>query len=468
LTRTTHPRWTVLATALMTLFALVMPLAGGAQAADNDFVLDIPREQETATVHTGTVHQLTPTIPATCTEADGCQIDLEIESGPSDPDNTPLSPDAGCTVTQGTSTCGTSVTSTTTGRQIIRAWVDDDNDNATFDADKTEKARVIQGEPGERLEPDDTDVVTVTWATTGDPASVTATPAAVTQKYGQPRTISCHVLDGFDDPVANASCDAKVTDGPNSDETFGGSAVPGYVGDCTTGPAGEACNITYTSRETGTDFVKVFADQDGDDNDDGGSNRDPFAIITSDWTSDIKSGPCAGLNYSDRRAKQGGGAIIAGSPGADTIAGTRGPDTVCALAGNDKVDGNGGNDHVLAGLGFDNVTGEGGDDNLDGNEGRDTLAGGDGVDTIVAGGHIDKLYGGAGNDIVKGQDGTDALFGKGGADTLEGGTDADVINAGIGNDTLKGGGGNDRLDGNLGTDTCRPGPGRDQVRRCEQ
>jgi Ca2+-binding RTX toxin-like protein len=314
-----------------------------------------------------------------------------------------------------------------------------------------------------------TDVVIATWATTGEPAQVTATTATASERYGQTQTIRCQVLDGHPNPVAAANCDAKVFEGPNADNTIGGGTVAGYIGECTTGPGGEPCDITYTSQEVGTDRINVFADQDGDDNDDGGTNPDPSVIITSTWTSDIKFGPCADLNYNDSRVKAGGGRVIAGSPQADTttVVGTSGPDTICALGGNDKVDGNGGNDHVLAGLGWDNVVGEGGDDNLDGNEGRDTLAGGDGIDSIVAGSQNDILVGGGGNDIMKGQDGTDALRGKSGADTMEGGTDADILFGHGGNDTLKGGGGNDELDGGLGRDTCVPGPGRDQVRRCE-
>jgi Ca2+-binding RTX toxin-like protein len=461
-----------LATALMTMFALVMPLAGGAQAADNDFDLKLTpnsRITETGQQHTVVAEIPTTTSPDGCTEADGCQIDFEIETGPADPDNTPLTPDFGCTIPQGAAParCQISYTSLTDGENRIRGWVDDDNDDSTFDADAAEKASV-QTVPGDRGEPDDTDVVTASWATTGEPAKVTATPLAASNRYGQTRTISCQVFDGFGvPPIAAANCDAKVVSGPNVNNTIGGGTVAGYIGECTTGPSGEACNITYTSQEVGTDSVLVFADQDGDDNLDGGTNPDPTVNVTSDWTADIKFGPCRDLNYNSSRAKQGGGRIIAGSPEANTINGGPGPDTICSLGGNDKVDGNGGNDHVLAGLGWDNVVGEGGDDNLDGNEGRDTLAGGDGIDSIVAGGQNDNLIGGAGNDIMKGQDGTDALRGKGGADTMEGGTDADIMFGHGGNDTLKGGGGNDELDGGLGRDTCTPGPGRDQVRRCE-
>jgi Ca2+-binding RTX toxin-like protein len=457
----------ILATALTTMFALMTPLAGGAQAAEGEFHLNVVG---TDTVQIGTVHPLEATIiDGVCTESDGCQVDFEIESGPSDLDNTPLTPDAGCTVTQGTSICGTSVTSTDTGRQIIRAWVDDDNDNSTYatDADTTEKANP-RTSPGERPEPDDTDVLAVTWANTGEPNRVEALPASANIRYGQIRTISCQVFDGFDHPVSSANCDAQVDSGPNANNVIGNGTTLGYIGECTTGPDGEECTISYTSQEVGTDNVNVFADYSPSNNVDGtGNNPEPSAFVASIWTSDIKSGPCADLNYNSSRARPGGGRIIAGSPQANTLNGGPGPDTICALGGNDKVDGNGGNDHVLAGLGWDNVVGEGGDDNLDGNEGRDTLNGGDGVDSIVAGGHNDIMVGGGGNDIMKGQDGTDALRGKGGADTMEGGTDADIMFGHSGNDTLKGGGGNDELDGGLGKDTCVPGPGRDQVRRCE-
>jgi Ca2+-binding RTX toxin-like protein len=462
----------VLATALMTLFALVMPLAGGAQADHtSEFVLNITPEAQTN--ETGTDHTLVASITeavtgaADCTEADGCQIDFEIETGPADPGTTPLVPDLGCTILQGTSQCQVSYSSPDDGTNRIRGWVDDDNDDSTSDADATEKASAL-GVPGGDPEPDDTDVVTKTWATTGEPDRVEATPTVVSNRIGQQRTISCQVFDGHNIAVALANCDAEVLSGPNANNTIGRGSVVGFIGECTTGPAGEACDIKYRSQEVGTDTVNVFADQDGDDNDDGGNNPDPSVIITSTWTSDITSGPCAGLNYGGSRARPGGGKVIAGSPGADTRNGTAGPDIICVFSGNDTVDANGGNDQVYAGSGSDNVVGEGGDDALDGREGRDRLSGGDGTDTIVSGSQNDIVLGGAGNDVMKGQDGTDALRGKGGADTLEGGADADKILAGNGNDTLKGGGGNDDLDGGLGTDTCRGGPGRDQVRRCER
>jgi Ca2+-binding RTX toxin-like protein len=467
LARNPRRRWNILATALTTMFALVMPMAGGSSAdtSDNTFVLNV--EPELGVNQPGDMQTITATIETTggCDDPGDsqCHIDFEIEGNSGD-GPTPGTPDFGCFVPQTATQCTVSYTTAGAGTDKIRAWIDDDNNDGTFDADATE-GRNRFSQPGETPESDDTDVVEISWAIPGEVTSVNAELETDTKKVGVDTAVNCTLRDGFGALVPAAECDVEVASGVNADNNLDNdlSTPLGFIDACTTDANG-ACSISYTSPDAGTDVVRVFFDENGSDTSNGGEPRDD---IVRTWTTDIKSGPCAGLNYNSSRAKQGGGRIIAGSPLANTINGGPGPDTICALGGNDNVDGNGGNDHVLAGLGNDNVVGEGGDDNLDGNEGRDTLAGGDGIDSIVAGGHNDILVGGGGNDIMKGQDGTDALRGKSGADTMEGGTDADIMFGHGGNDTLKGGGGNDELDGGLGRDTCVPGPGRDQVRRCE-
>jgi Ca2+-binding RTX toxin-like protein len=459
----------ILATALMTMFALVVPLAGDgiADTPDNTFVLNVEPEQSVN--EPGVTHNLTATI----LNSDGCQdpgdaqcqIDFEIE-GTSGDGTTHDSPDFECTIPQGATQCGVGYTSANPQTDKIRVWVDDDNNNNTFDGDATEGRNKFR-QPGETPEDDDTDVVEKTWAVPDQVTAVDAEPESSERKVGSDHTITCVLRDGFGSPVAGAECATEVASGINADNNIDNDPLTplGFMGHCTTDDAG-TCTVTYTSPDPGTDTVRVFFDENGSDTSNGGEPRDPNDTIVN-WTTDITAGPCAGLNYNTRKNKSGGGQIIAGSPGPNTISGTPGPDTVCAFAGNDNVKGLRGNDRVLAGIGSDKVDGAAGIDTLEGSGGQDLLAGGDGIDTIVAGGQNDNLIGGAGNDIIRGQDGTDALRGRGGADTLEGGTHADIIFGHGGNDMLKGGGGNDELDGGLGKDTCTSGPGRDQVRRCE-
>ena len=132
-----------------------------------------------APTRTGVTHQLTATIDPLCSDpVPGCEVDFEVESGAAvsvtaddganprttDADSTPMSPDMTCTVLTTQTTCTVDFTSTTVGSNVIRAWVDDDKDDTTFDGDATEGA--VEGTtPGARTEIDDTDVVTADWFT---------------------------------------------------------------------------------------------------------------------------------------------------------------------------------------------------------------------------------------------------------------------------------------------------------------
>ncbi len=162
-----------LISALAILTALIAPLAGVAGASvENSHDLQVT--PETGTNATGVTHQLTATIDPLCSDpVPGCEVDFEVESGAAvsvtaddganprttDADSSPMSPDMTCTVLTTQTTCTVDFTSTTVGSNVIRAWVDDDKDNTTFDGDATEGA--VEGTtPGARTEIDDTDVVT--------------------------------------------------------------------------------------------------------------------------------------------------------------------------------------------------------------------------------------------------------------------------------------------------------------------
>jgi hypothetical protein len=133
----------------------------------------------------------------TCTATDaagvpvaGAEIDAEAV-GVNDPDaaDAPTPPDFSCvTNVQGTCTFqhGPRGVGTTDvqGSTLYRAWIDADNDNATSEADAGEGANETTV-PGE-AEPDDTDVVSITWsAIRCDLAGTSGPDRLVGNKTGQ-------------------------------------------------------------------------------------------------------------------------------------------------------------------------------------------------------------------------------------------------------------------------------------------
>ena len=237
-------------TALAILFALAIPFAGVAlasHAADNSHDLQVTPEVDTNP--TGTTHTLIAYVPD-CT-TDVCEIDFEIESGPAvtvnrdssgtaarttDADNSPTSPDMTCIIDTNAAddpvtpfdesagdACAVSFTSNTQGVNIIRAWVDDDQDNTTVDADTTE-GRFAGGAdcgtvpvtgavaepttgandcdtgaaavPGSRTEVDDTDVVQKTWGQGLTQACIDAEPETDTNPSGTDHDITARVTGG--------------------------------------------------------------------------------------------------------------------------------------------------------------------------------------------------------------------------------------------------------------------------------
>ena len=198
------------------LLALAVPFAGIALAshAGNDSH-DLQVIPETDENPTGTTHTLTAWVPgcfdATGTGTDTCNVDFEVESGPSifvvksevnsnssvDDADTELTPDMSCTIdenraddpeTAGNEStqeiCSVQFTSGTAGTNVIRAWVDEGG-NTSADADQDEGRNAgasdcvaspgggvpadpaVCSDPGTpgtgSTEPDDTDVVSKTW-----------------------------------------------------------------------------------------------------------------------------------------------------------------------------------------------------------------------------------------------------------------------------------------------------------------
>ena len=172
------------------------------------------------------------------------------------------------------------------------------------------------------------------------------------------------------------------------------------------------------------------------------------------------------------------GAVIAGTPTAETLTGGAGHDEISGLGGDDTLVGLVGRDELDGGAGSDTAdyaaspeavsvdlaTGAAsgghaaGDsyvsiENLTGSEFADTLRG-DGAANVLRGlGAADQLYGAGGDDRLEGGAGDDSLFGDDGADTLVGGTGTNSVTGGLGDDTIVGGAGADTVDGGGGSDT---------------
>ena len=95
----------------------------------------------------------------------GTNIDFEI-SGVGDPDgsNTPATPDMTCTVADGSASCAISPPAPpyASGTQVFRAWIDNDQNDSTTEADLSED-RDERKHPGDTGEPDQTDVSHWDW-----------------------------------------------------------------------------------------------------------------------------------------------------------------------------------------------------------------------------------------------------------------------------------------------------------------
>jgi len=460
LTRAHSRRWLSLATALLTMSALLLPLSSTALAtADNALDLDVDPEQG-APLTTGQTHSITfrITTQGGCPDAGECNIDADIENIGS----APTSPDLSCTIPQSGTSCSVSYSSSVARVDLIRVWIDDDQDNSSVDADQAE-GRSVQATPGDRPEVDDTDVVERRWVVPGTVTRVDAFAEAATTSTTRSHTLTCKLLDGLGNGVEGETCDADIPKGPNKNDDVDNDPATrvGYLGECTT-LANGACTFTYRSNEIGTDTVRVFYDRNGDDF----KVQEPSDDITRTWTSDITSGPCAGLNYGQTAPLAGGGKRFAGTPDDDNRTGTPFRDVFCGFAGVDRFDAGGGDDLAVGGSGNDTLLGRKGNDRLQGSDGNDNLQGAEGGDKIFSGKGNDKTSGGFGNDKVYGEAGIDLVQGFAGDDTLGGGDGADKIKGGSGRDNLAGGSGPDALNGGRGNDRCNGGPGADTLTSC--
>ncbi len=317
-------RRVALIAAVATLLALVIPLAGPA-AAHTDGEHDLQVTDEVSSNPTGTAHTLTATL-STPALTDGEEIDFEIESGPAvravcapQPDdsctggttsndgNTPATPDMTCQIPQGESSCSVVFTADLAGTNQIRAWVDDDKNNASTDFDAVEGRNAGSSdcpgsdctgsgaEAGDRTEVDDTDVVEKSWfgplpanVVIDCSPEVASNPAS---GNGSSETYTCQLYDNkstadtADDTTMSQSgvlIDAENLNGANDPDDSAAAGTPDFNDACTTGNTG-SCTVTIAASESqGGDALLCFwidsdtdsiFDPDGSDLDGGKCNE---------------------------------------------------------------------------------------------------------------------------------------------------------------------------------------------------
>lgn len=267
------------------------------------------------------------------------------------------------------------------------------------------------------------DLVTVNaFDVNGNPVTVTITPGA------------------GDTVTGNTIRASNLADNPNS---ASGSALIQI-----TGPVSQI-TISYSNGLSGTQAV---------------------------WVSDVHFTTIPEVAGNDTLVGGDGNDTIFGEDGSDSLSGGTGNDQLYGGAGNDTLNGDAGNDLLSGGIGINQLLGGDGSDTMVGGAGADAMAGGAGMDFVDysasgAGVSVDlstnTLSGGdAANDTITG--GIDGIIGSNWDDTLTGydGQGADFTNiffGGGGNDLLDGRGGNDSLYGGDGDDTIIGGTGADLI-----
>lgn len=215
----------------------------------------------------------------------------------------------------------------------------------------------------------------------------------------------------------------------------------------------------------------IILGQSGNDRMDGGSGTDtanfagaPGAVTAtltgskaSGWGADTLAGieNIVGSPYAD---------YLAGNALANYLSGGKGNDTLYPGAGNDSVAGGEGADtvsffnapsRVSIDLTLNKATGQG----------TDTL---NSIEKAIGTNYNDYLKGNWMANTLSGLGGADAIHGMGGNDSLWGGAGGDWLYGGYGNDFLSGGLANDYLNGGPNADTCRQDSGSGKRVGCER
>ncbi len=469
----------------------------------------------------------------TCTVTDssakpflGAEVDFENETtNVNDPDDNATRTDSGLPPAGGPETsCSTSdepdsdgTCSVTydsegeTGTATIRAWVDEDGDNATDEADGSEGIG--------QADSDGTDVVSKSWVG----STVDASPETDSNPVGTEHTITATTS------AASQEVNFNVESGPNSDD--GEPLGTTSDGECTTddNPAGgHTCSFSYTgSGGAGQDNIRVWIDTDTGNNDTF-ETGEPNDFVEKNW---VEQDPAqATLNCDPETGENpttGPGAdhVITctvldqtGQPflGVDvdfenespmvndpdddstrTASGTipmGGPDNTCTTEDEPDSDG-------TCTATYDSEEQEGtatirawvdgdGDDTIDESDGSEARSPDDDDDTdvvqktwdadfrppapcrndqpndniIVGTSGNDQITGTPNDDIICALDGNDRVNARGGDDLVLLGRGNDRADARGGRDTVRGSSGRDTVNGGSGADALRGESGNDTLR----
>jgi hypothetical protein len=517
----------VLLTTLVTIAALVVPMAGVAVANHGARTLQVT--PETSDNPIGTTHTLTATLSSAADATSGAiEIDFEI-IGPGDTDggNTPSSPEKECSVAVGSATCSVTITSSVAGTDTITAWIDHDGNDAAVEADATEGADAGNPTvdepsggtdvPGGTAEPDLTDVVVKTWSGAGaavldcDDASGNDTETNPVTGPSSSETYTCTVIDTApnpDVPVSGVRIDMENLNGANDPDNSAAAGTPDGNNACTTGGNGR-CNETIAASESqaGPAEICFWIDEDNDNvfdpagiEIDGGEceenvnapeNDDKTDTVTKTWGGleprNIDARPEAATNapgtvhrvtavVTDREGNRvsgvtvtftesGPGAFVGGGSTATVTTDDRGRASAEVRTGTSET----GTQTITASLPT-----SGGVDECERNAGDPAGApAGNCSDQVTKtwavcpgfeGDPRNQVVGTSGDDELVGTAGRDVICGLGGDDVIRARRGRDLVLGGAGDDRMRGGGGNDRLRGGRGPDTAVGGRGIDVCR----
>lgn len=290
--KTANRRRVAYGLAFAMLLGTILTFSLPATAGHGTACLDLDLETDAnpvGTTHTITASLRTPSaVPRTSCTGQGTssfpatsdtQIRFEFETGPTvtivkddatppasqrqvtPQDGTPSTPDATCTIRMGESSCELQFSSTASGTNRVRGWVE----GHTIDEDepRDEASEQLPANP-QGDEPDTTDVVEKTWEA-GAAQSLNCEPETDTNTAGDGHTVTCTARDQFNNPAPGTRVDAEATvvNDPDSGNT---PASPDFF--CTTNSQGQ-CSFTHgpggqgSTNNQGTTTYRAWIDADG-------------------------------------------------------------------------------------------------------------------------------------------------------------------------------------------------------------
>lgn len=411
-------------------------------------------EPETGVTEINMAHTLTASISG----LDGAaseRVDFEF-LGPNDLDgDTPTTPDQTCTVTPSgddptVGSCEISYSGSSTGTDSILAWIDDDDDDSTVDADQTEGPDESTT-PGGTAEVDDTDVVQKTWQDSPE------------CNDGQDND-----GDGDTDFPDDLGCTSS-NDNSEADPSL--PTCPGFASDTRNQVVGGSGsnNLTGTHGRDiicglgGSDTIRGLGGNDlllggsgrdwlsgGRDNDRmrGGPERDEASF--EDAPHGVKVSLATGTSIGSGRDRLSGVENVTGSNEGDRLTGNSQGNLLRGLGGRDHLQGKNGSDTLLGGSARDVVDFSSAGNRMRINlakgtargQGRDRLGG---IEDVVASRFGDSLAGSSAKNKLTGKSGHDRIAGGRGGDVLDGGSKADFLRSGDGRDLVRGGKGKDTI-----------------------